>query len=814
MHPSSRLHRLDNTLWAYTPPPLSELTRIQIQTPIFTEKDLAYTLVEATHTLFTNRHITKKADFDKNLTITIVNENPALSGSWSVVLEKQNSILARILQFFPITTTYPNRRIVRVQLKKIETKVHALAHAELMPETVPYDPSRVYQGQAFADPFTRLASMHFQTSCPYFVSEQKVQDCSRFVLKKGILTLEPLKDGPSEQEENRVTVKAYQDFIISEFSLEKLQYVNAAYGFSLDELIKTGEPLLPDHVFKTNIGMCNIEISDLQTTLEALSLDTPLPNRLHKALMHLPRASYDKLKNAVKAHNGPVTQLPVEPFNILASLVMPNSGDRERAYTGRKIRHLAVQGCNTMGNMNIFNPSRDQFELMHVFDQMQKTDDWENYYQLLSHVASKKSLFRKTAPEMLKAGDRHWHVGVLLPAPKALDGSARWYYNTGFYDDGQGNVNYALMPACENYRFDNKPLPFIKNYRSTASDHNAIDWLTTIAADLNPYGSPGSIDPSDSFNQEKREFFERTIPLWVAKLLYAHQTKELSSYKEALIEYQRCLNAPGATPECKHHELTKLLQSTNIDEISSFLHTEAEFHKELPKYKRDQDILCIGHSLGGALAQFNAYYYLPRRRRIPLANRTLVCYSSRGPAINNDQDAAFMQFGRENSDLLQAMNQKWKVIHDFEYGDFVPESGHSHLGTTAYTEKDTKWLDVQSHVFRPLETANALEITTLPTHARRPKVCVPGVDYTQTPISPETLRQYDHNWIMTSELVNLFGYRLLRSSKITEGVREIAAIITRPFMILAEAINNYLFPPIGRRNATGGLFLFHHWGQA
>lgn len=802
------LTRLDNTLWGYElPNPVLDLSQIQIRTPHFCEPGLAYNLSTIVQTFFQQENIQSRSQLDSPRQIVVMNQSAPLAGTWEISLVKANSLWDRIASYFPFTRSYPDKHIAQVTLRKMTSAVALNKPTFPMHSSLPKEEPGTY-------PFTLLAKQAFQTASPFFVSEEKVLADFRYVLEDSILRLVPLSKNPptaAELAENRAVVAQYKNVIISEYGIKKYNYIMAAYGFSLDELLDAGAPLVCDHVFKTNIGTCNIELSDVQELLNYLiqnkanlqkSRETSLPLRPQRIIQAMSDERYNAFVAAIPDTATLAQNLPADFFNILISIVMPGPDERKQAMTGRAISHLAIQGSNTMGDPNIFNPSRDLFELMHLYDQMHEASDWQTYFQLAAHVASKKSLFRKTPFDT-----QGWHVGILLPAPKSSDGTMRWYYNSAFYDDGQGNVNYLLVPACNDY----EAMPCIKNYRSTASNRNAIDWMESIAADLNPYGSPGSIDPDDFFSYEKKDFYDRTIPLWVAKLLYAEKSHDLSDYKEALSEYALCVRSPGKTPQEILERLHELKTSDTAREIRQFLRSEAEKHKELEEFKIQQDIACIGHSLGGALAQFGAYYFLPRRRRIPLPGCTLTCFASRDPAIDDAQNSLFMRFGEANSHIIQALNGTWKIIHDFEYGDFVPESGHSHLGTPlSQPEADTSWLDFQATVFKPLDTATRLEITTLHTHDRRQRVCVLGQDYSVQSLSRELLAEFDHRWVLTARLTELFGYRLLRSAKITEFVREAASVVLRPFMIVAERINNLLWPPIGRRNKTGGFAL--HYG--
>ncbi|MBS0656006.1 MAG: hypothetical protein JSR46_09530, partial [Verrucomicrobia bacterium] len=354
--------------------------------------------------------------------------------------------------------------------------------------------------------------------------------------------------------------------------------------------------------------------------------------------------------------------------------------------------------------------------------------------------------------------------------------------------------------------------PMVKAHRSTASNRNAVDGFESMLADINPYGSPNSIIPDNGYIYERKYFEERTIPAWVGYLLLGDQKNDPTLYEKALEEYLYCINAPGYTPQEKldtANILQKKLDRVDTLEVSQehmstrdFLYQEAHLHKELPEHKIAQDIYWAGHSLGGGLSQFGIYYHGTRRNRIPLQGCTFYCYSSRAPAIDTSADEAFMTFGRKHKQLITELNgQRWKVKHDFEYGDFVPEGGNSHLGTTGYVEElDADWLDEEITIFKPSETAQDPDITTHCTHGRRTGKALEGRDFTVKKMSVQELSDFDHSWWMTADLIETFGYRILRSSKIAEYVREIFAQITYPFWHIIVQVYNYIWPPFGQRD--------------
>ncbi len=157
--------------------------------------------------------------------------------------------------------------------------------------------------------------------------------------------------------------------------------------------------------------------------------------------------------------------------------------------------------------------------------------------------------------------------------------------------------------------------------------------------------------------------------------------------------------------------------------------------------------------------------------------------------------------------MLQALNVGYTIIQDFSSGDFIPQSGHSHLGTTGYSESDSTWLTNSVSVFQPLKTAKALEITTAVAHARRTGTCQEGLDFKRTQITQADLHEYDHAWLLSNRIREIFDYVCCISSKAVESGREILALLFRPYFIVAEKVHRLFNPAQIKRNSYGGFSL-------
>ena len=222
----------------------------------------------------------------------------------------------------------------------------------------------------------------------------------------------------------------------------------------------------------------------------------------------------------------------------------------------------------------------------------------------------------------------------------------------------------------------------------------------------------------------------------------------------------------------------------------------------------------IGHSLGGALAQRGFHYFGPGMRRIPCPGFHFICRSYNGPATDASVDREFMEFGRKYREVIQGLGQQWKIFHQFEYGDFVPEAGECHLGSNNYNEEyDEEWLHVHTQIFQPKETAHALAITTCPTHGRRISLAVKNLDYQLNFITPKELYDYHHSIVLPKKLIDLFGYRILISPRTTELLRRTFGCVGYPLLRIRKAIYHTFHPENVQRDAQGVFSCEYHAAQ-
>jgi hypothetical protein len=488
-------------------------------------------------------------------------------------------------------------------------------------------------------------------------------------------------------------------------------------------------------------------------------------------VLFLARPMDEKLSRLVRA-------LPASDFQRVVSLLVSDQEELERSFTGRKIPHLAICGYPTMGSSTEDDPCRNLFELLHIMKEDLKKPDTFNFYELLSHVAVKKAMYRRFETAKDDGGkEEQVSLGFLLPGPQGS-----WYSVDYFQDDSTGNVNYVLNPVGESPSGDLPPM--IKLYRSTNSSPNAVGWKDSLKADLNP-DSPGTLEARASKPYEEEDFRKRTIPVWVAYLVAAKGAQEANPEQSRVFLEKACdefktyvkENKPGV--EVQGEDVLVVLQGKRDQDPIPFLEQRARDWNEHPEQKIDQDIVFAGHSLGGALAQKGMWDMLWAQGRTVLPGRTAECFSFDAPAINYAEAEAFIRFGEKHKGLLDALEIKTSVRHSFARGDIVPKAGSSHLGTLGPRDDDLHWLKFEAKVFKPLPGATALGITTNSAHGQRIGRATVGEDYDQTSLSRTELRTFDHAFWLNGFLSKTFGYKVFRSPRFTEGLRIIAGRFVR-----------------------------------
>lgn len=225
------------------------------------------------------------------------------------------------------------------------------------------------------------------------------------------------------------------------------------------------------------------------------------------------------------SHDYPVRRLKMKQFQLLIEMLLPPDAIRSRIYTGKEIRHTPILGYMTVDDpkdgRRVFKPWQNQQDELQIYFDQRSPEHFENWTELACHVTCKTDRTHRYSddPNALRVGD-------LIPAPDTWKRERRWYIITAVTDDGIGNFNYCLEPTS---RASN--LPFVKLYRSTASDLHANNGLASVYTDL-VGKAPGAYGREFADVYDDPLFHKRTIPEEVSRWIAAQKIGLLETLKE------------------------------------------------------------------------------------------------------------------------------------------------------------------------------------------------------------------------------------------------------------------------------------------
>lgn len=835
-----------------------QIKEIRIHLSFLKDAEALYTLIKTVAKIFDDHTEELSHNFFQKGFAFVISSPSIIEGRYIFSSQKSTFPLARCIkaikykamQYIPFSRVISTKDIVDVYVENAKNCVLTRIYfsvARIFPQaierplefhlsdipgiTLPQDWEEATYFKLFADPFTTLATHAFQCfEGPYIMEKEHRADFQYVLTGQNQLSLALVDSQKNSFDENRQVLRHFSRYLIAEFGAHIVEQLQESYGIDLSDMIEKGKPLLTDHVAKCNVGVNDISLEDVERLWrDLLSIEKQLmalpkemlvveawkqlfvmtgkqiffPGRVRRKIEEV-CPTVENFQDLFRwfLENGPaqsVQNLPNEQAARVVRLLVSSEKQLERAFTGRKIEHRSITGFQTMGNPNVENPCRDLFELLHIFSEFRQQNSWSNFYELLAHVLCKKNLFRKNVDYRKK----HHHIGMIIPGPIMPGEKETYFYTKALIDDGRGCFSYTLEPVSKHGLDHNRRyLPWIKVYRSTNSNSNAPHWYDSLLADLNPLGSPGERYLKLSCSYERGDVEKRTIPLWVGHLLYALKARDEANEEVCIQELK---NAAALMDEY----LIKIAPTKRLDSslrLRSFLKKEdwdgfldvlvsvAKDLRELPEHKFVQDLFFIGHSLGGGLAQMHTWYCMINEQRMPLPKCDCFCFNYNGPAIGAQKNCSFLEFGRKHAPLFQALGIKYRIQHQFEYGDFVPEGGQVHLGATKDQKDDSSWLEFISYVFTPMKDAKALSIRTLPTHGRRIETAIVGRDYEFKPLTQNALFRFDTAWYLGWDLQKQFGYRFFVSPKLSEFFRRsFGACIYFP-MLGIRPFMNYKLP--------------------
>lgn len=133
--------------------------------------------------------------------------------------------------------------------------------------------------------------------------------------------------------------------------------------------------------------------------------------------------------------------------------------------------------------------------------------------------------------------------------------------------------------------------------------------------------------------------------------------------------------------------------------------------------KKQQGILCVGHSLGGALSSRTFGQYSLGSGRVPVPGKNMELYEFCAPGINAADNTTFMLKGEKHAKTLQELNKPIKIHRRYAAGDFFPLGGQVSLAAV-FTRKDAatsaQWLEFDAAVQKILPTATREELFAQP----------------------------------------------------------------------------------------------------
>jgi hypothetical protein len=401
----------------------------------------------------------------------------------------------------------------------------------------------------FSNPYTFLAGMAFQRYEKDFTNKDAMvaypANCDMCLVEMDRDLVLQYKKG-ADPALHSATIQHYYDWLLQEHGKEKIHYIEHLYGLDFARMVSNGEPLTPEHVYRVNMGLTNLEGQDVQAFYDRLKQfaqqaeflvpETDLAQAfLSKSLLFegeqaaLHQAERRAVLGAISAFKGTaavtvkdflywskginlnqsfIMDLPIHQVEQLVSIFALQPGERARALTGREIFE-SVLGWYNSGELQEYKPWLDQQQLMQAIAEYEESDNVEAFYELLAFVMVKMHLVREHPTE-------GYRVGALIPVPKSAGGVQQWYKISSCVSNGYGNFSFTLEGLGKD-----STLPAMKLYRSTAASSYCMHGQGSLRSDINPLNSPGYLGRGLGDAYESLFFTQRSIPVWAAYAVHA-----------------------------------------------------------------------------------------------------------------------------------------------------------------------------------------------------------------------------------------------------------------------------------------------------
>lgn len=414
------------------------------------------------------------------------------------------------------------------------------------------------QADLFSDPFTKLATEAFQKYESHYISKDyaRPEECDFILVRRDhdLVLVSKNNKEYNNPTSNRTTIEVYRNYLITEYGQEKVDYLQHLFQINFDEMTS----LTPEHIYRINQGLSNIENQDLSALLVKLNAlqariagvdpDMTLEdfyNSQHVSGLGMTGSERRKLIKAIPPEYkgapvkvsdladwlkliSPITAIPKDlspgQLNYIIPLLTPKKTEIEASFTGRNI-YNNLRGWYAAAELGEYKPWIDAHELSEMQESLAKSKSPLEYHEKLAFIISKNHLLREHPTEGFR-------VGALIRAPD-LNGQARWYTVTSCCSNRHGIFCYTLESV------GNDPsLPAIKLYRSTASSSYFIDSNASVLNDINRISGPGYEGKGRGDHFEFQFFKDRTIPVWYGYVIAGGEIDTISNLEEMEIAHK------------------------------------------------------------------------------------------------------------------------------------------------------------------------------------------------------------------------------------------------------------------------------------
>ena len=521
------------------------------------------------------------------------------------------------------TVTYNNSQTQTFSYKDLEGELFVSTRRHLQPPILVGDGKGYSSAASLYFKYNKVSETELTKKPSLFEAPPRlVGDKGLLYLTKGLSRIERVfykifkpTAYAAWQEQNRVTIQGYKDYLIHECGEAKFQQIQKVYGIDLDEV----ELLEPKLIYFFNIGMNNIELEDVDAFRQRLQKGESLTGREQRA--GLQTENFKTLDRLVE-------EMDHDEFQTLVEALVTPENEWEGIYTGRKIE-AEIMGCYNYSTKDreTRRPWIDQQELLQVFPTIkeqngnrEKLDHF--FYEMLVKVVVKKHLMRSD-------NDGNWTVGALIPSPyRDSQGKTIYYRVDQGVDSGKGKLWYVFKPANDNA---DSSLPIIRATHDTSYEGFNQRGFPTITRDLSQ--TPGYLY-SDTTQEEDQAFFkEFTLP---APMVYLARLAKEKSHDAYACAHEVLIKALIA--ERFHNGVDYLNKMRNCSPDEYINAARSVFHPEwkddwkrfdaLIEGKAPRPFASVGNSLGGFDAQHDLAQYTALSGRLPISNMDLYTHSS------------------------------------------------------------------------------------------------------------------------------------------------------------------------------------------